>query len=514
MKDRVKFISIVLIVVFALLFSRLFFLQILMGGYYRTLASGNRLQRVEMRAVRGAILDRNGEVLAGNREKDGNMVRFYPEGEIVAGITGYVSDMVGMTGLEKEYDESLSGVSGEKLVEYDANGKEVKTVAKRESINGRDLKLNIDIGLQRAAYGVLKQRLADGGNPSVSAVVARVNGQVLSIISLPSYDPNLFSKSDLRGTAGGEYASVEKVLSDENRKPLFNRAVSGVFPPGSVYKLVPATAGINEGVVDENTTYEDTGEIKIGQFRFGNWLFDRNGGTEGQVDIRKALARSNDIYFYRLGEALGVDKLVSWSAKMGVGRKTGIDLPGEAEGLLPDPLWRERTIGERWFLGNTYHMSIGQGDLLMTPLQINRITAAAISGEKCKPRLFGRDGDCEELGIPENNRRVIVQGMRMACMQGGTAYPLFDLNGRVVCKTGTAQHGGEEHKSHAWISVVIPTKPDVKSQEQFADVDDWIVTTIMVEEAGEGSAEAGPLARKFADYILKQILNEDEGLPR
>jgi penicillin-binding protein 2 len=213
------------------------------------------------------------------------------------------------------------------------------------------------------------------------------------------------------------------------------------------------------------------------------------------VNVEKALARSNDIYFYKLGEWLGVDKIVKWSSKMGVGKRTGIDLPGEATGFLPTPLWRERETGERWFLGNTYHLAIGQGDLLVTPLQVNRWTAGAVSGRLCKPRLdLGSKVDCEDLGVGDETKSLVMEGMKKGCESGGTAFPFFDLEKDVYCKTGTAQHGGEDTEPHAWITVVISNEKEV---------DQWVVVTVMLEEAGEGSEVAGPVARKIVDYILQ-----------
>ena len=171
-----------------------------------------------------------------------------------------------------------------------------------------------------------------------------------------------------------------------------------------------------------------------------------------------------------------------------------IDLPAEASGLLPTPLWMEKTKGQRWFLGNTYHMAIGQGDVLATPIQMNRTVAAVVSGEWCRPQIKSPPKAdqpmaeaCRSVGTSDENRQTVIEGMREVCMTGGTAFPFFNLKGRVICKTGTAQHGGEKTKPHAWIAVVL----------------DDIVITVMLEEAGEGSYEAGPVAREIVDYLLR-----------
>lgn len=497
---RLRWIAIVTVLVFALLYSRMFFLQVVMGGYYRQLATGNRLKKEIIKPERGKMLDVNGTVIAIDREIEGKKVRFYPNGEVVGVVTGYLSESGGVIGLEKEYEEKLAGLAGERMFELDARGEIIKELGVREAVNGEDLKLNLDVNLQRQVYGLIKERLKKGGESGI-VIVARVSGEVLSLVSLPSFDPNLFSGGGLRGDAGGDYASVEKVLKDEEKKPLFDRAIGGAYAPGSVFKLVTAMAGLEEKVIDAGTLIEDTGEIKIDKYRYGNWYFDQYGRTDGMVNLAKALARSNDIYFYRLGEKIGIDRLVSFARKVGVGEKTGVDLTGEVAGLMPDPLWRERTFGEPWFLGNTYHLSIGQGDLLMTPMQVNRATATIVSGEKCQPRMVVGANKCSRMEMQATHRLAILEGMRQACMEGGTAFPFFDLKGKVYCKTGTAQQGGKDHLPHAWMSVVVP---DVEGTVTSSS----LVVTVLLAEAGEGSSEAGPIARKVVDYLLSEYYGE------
>jgi penicillin-binding protein 2 len=255
--------------------------------------------------------------------------------------------------------------------------------------------------------------------------------------------------------------------------------------------MVTAYAGLESGKIKRDTLIEDTGEIKIDQYRYGNWYFDQYGRTEGQINIERALARSNDIFFYKVGELVGVDELVKWSRKFGLGEPTGIELPGEVSGLVPDRLWKERMTGERWFLGNTYHMSIGQGDLTATPLQIARMTAGAVSGRLCQVSII-KDSEpkCESLGLKTENTEIVKEGMRQVCASGGTAFPFFDFAPPVLCKTGTAQHAGQKAESdlpHAWITVAYPAEnPEM-------------VLTVMLEAAGEGSYEAGPVARQILE---------------
>lgn len=501
MADRFRIFSLLFGLALLLIVGRLVFLTVFMGGYYRSLAVENGLGQRELEAKRGAITDRSGKVLAESLEIDGQYVRFYPFGEILAHVVGYVNaDGKGVFGLEKYYDNDLLGMVGKRLLETEAVGRG-RELGRAGALAGKDIKTNIDFGLQKNAYLSLKEKLAELGLFEGAVVVSKVNGEVTALVSLPAFDPNLFVNKGKRGEAGGDYARVGDVLADEKNKPLFDRAVGGAYAPGSVYKLVPALAGLAEGVVDSGFMVEDEGEIKIGEDRFGNWYFDQYGRVEGSVNVVKALARSNDIFFYKLGESLGEDKLIAWTRKLGLGTKTGIDLTDEVAGLVPDPLWRERTLGSRWYLGNTYHLSIGQGDLMATPLQINRMTAAVVSGKKCSPRLAQEDAfsmnECEELGIEQEESDLVVEGMRRTCSRGddynGTAYTFFDLEQTVYCKTGTAQQGGEDDNPHAWISVIVPNGGEVM---------DWEIVTVMLPAGGEGSSEAGAIARGIVDYIL------------
>ena len=488
----IKLLRLALVLIFALFFSRAFFVAGLQHSYYLAQAGENRVKTEAVPAPRGVMVDRDGRLVATNILVDDRAVRHHPGGEVAAAVVGYLSEGKGVAGLEKQYQSDLAGVAGERVVAETAGGREVEDVSLREPEPGKKLQLNLDLGLQTVAYQALKNKLAAVGKGG-SAIVSAVNGETLALVSLPSFDPNLFIQNGKRGTEGGIYTDVDGVVSDETKKPLFNRAIGGAFPPGSVFKLVPALAGLSEGVIDETDLIEDSGEIVIGPYRFGNWYFDKYGRTEGKINVQKALARSNDIFFYRLGERLGVDRLTAYAKKVGLGEKTGIDLPGEAPGLLPTPLWMEKEKGERWFLGNTYHLAIGQGDLLATALQVNRMAAAVVSGKKCPPRLVGKS-ECSDLDLPEKAIETVKGGMKMVCQEGGTGFVFFDLKGAVLCKTGTAQHGGEEAEPHAWMVVVIPR----------GDAPRWVVVTVLLEDAGEGSEQAGPVARQIVDYLLKE----------
>jgi len=500
----------VLILVMAIFFSRVIFLTVIMGDHFGNLAQGNMIGKQKLNPIRGVISDKNGKPLAMNIDYLGRTVRFYPGGEITASIVGYLgkpseNDLkdcavcnpemtVGKAGIEKSFQNDLVGQPGEALVQESADGKNKIEIKRTESVAGKNIQTNIDIELQKTAFLAIKNKLQEIGK-SGAVIITRVSGEVLALVSVPSFDPNLFIQNGKRSDFGGDFKDVDSLLNDSVAKPLFNRAVSGNFAPGSVYKLVLAIGALEEGKISKTTEIMDTGEIKIGEYRFGNWYLDKYGQTEGLVNVVKAITRSNDIFFYKTGEALGADSLISWSKRFGLGEKTGIDLPGEAEGFVPTPYWREKTLGERWFLGNTYHMAIGQGDLMTTPIQINRMTSEAVSGLICNPVLVGK-GVCSDQKFNPKNIETILEGMKGACSPGGTGFPLFAYAGKIFCKTGTAQKGGKESLSNAWISVVIPKGTDVRN---------WVVMTILIEEGGEGSAVAGPVAKEIVPYILDKM---------
>lgn len=506
--------------------SRAFFLQIILGGVSATWAEGNRIEVRRIAADRGVIKDGKGVILARNTlSKDGKTIREYPQKEELSHVTGYVGEVaaeelvnpgeddgimpgsiIGKMGVEKTADGILRGQEGEELVEVNANGELIRVIGRKEPVPGRAVKLSVEADLNKRIAEVLKEREAETGKEiKGSVVVTEVKtGRVLGLLSYPMFDANVFSGAE----GEGKYKNVQEVLSDNDNKPIFNRAIAGVYPPGSIYKLVTATAGLSEGKINRETLIKDTGEIKVGDYRFGTWNFDQQGRVEGELNVVKGLARSNDIFFYRVGEMVGVEALRSWSKKLGLGSRTGIDLTGEAAGLIPDPLEKERSTGERWFLGNTYHMSIGQGDLLATPLQMNRVTAAAISSRWCKPTVIdGSDktenGSCLELNISPENRELIYEGMREACQSGGTAFTFFDFAVPVACKTGTAQHGGADDEPHAWITVVIPRIREDGNYSR-SDYENGIVLTVMLEAIGEGSQEAGPVATRIGGYLLER----------
>jgi len=476
----------VLVLTFLFLVGRLFELQIVKSSYFKLLSNENRIKRVEIPAPRGLILARGGEILVGNRLDK----RYYPLGSKFAHAGGYLSeadetevgkidpkcpekgprklgDLLGRGGLEEEYNCLLKGTDGEELIEVDIRGNPVRVLGKKEPIPGLDLKTNIDFNLQNKIPDLFE-------NKKGVAIVTDTKGEVLAFYSSPSFDPN----------------NVAKSLNDPNL-PLFNRALGGLYHPGSVFKPVVAIAGLTEGKIDKNYIFVDPGIVTIGKFSYSNWYFSQYGRTEGAIDITKAIARSTDTFFYKLGEMVGIDKIAEYAGKLGLSEITGIDLPGEIAGLIPTPEWRKKATGEDWFLGNTYHVSIGQGDVSVTPIALNQaITVIASDGTFCKPRLVG-NGQCRDLKIKKEILDLVKEGMIKACSTGGTGYTFFDFAAKnsgktVACKTGTAETN-EDGKTHAWFTVMTP-----------ADFPE-IVVTVLFERGGEGATVAGPIARKIID---------------
>jgi len=521
----------ILILGFIILFGRLFELQVIKGNYFRNLSEGNRIRRVVISAPRGQILARGGEVLVGNKEvkrritfnpQEGyeisddinkatgdeiitEWIRDYKLKESFAHISGYLGlvsedemgkidpncpekgirgsdSYVGRSGLEEKYNCQLSGKDGEELIEVDTTGGKVRSLGKREPVPGKDIKTSIDYSLQEKVSTVM------GGKPG-AIVISDRQGEILALYSSPSYDPNIFLND--------KYSKEIAGLLNNKGLPLFNRAIGGLYHPGSVFKTIVAIAGLEEKVIDKNYVYDDPGIIIINDFSYSNWYYTQSRGKEGVIGIVRAIGRSTDTFFYKLGEMLGIEKIDKWAEKFGLNSKTNIDLVGEIGGLVPSPEWKLKTKNENWFLGNTYHVSIGQGDLALTPLLINTVVATiANDGKLCSPRI-GEKPKCRDLGISKETLDLVKEGMIAACSLGGTGFPFFDSDPQVACKTGTAETS-EENITHAWFTFFAPAAFEKDTTDEKLKPD--IIVTVLVEKGGEGSSVAGPIAKNIFDY--------------
>ncbi|MBU0732260.1 penicillin-binding protein 2 [Patescibacteria group bacterium] len=414
-----------------------------------------------------------------------------------------LDDNMGKSGIELSYEDLLRGRNGKKRIEVDSRGKEKEIIASMDPIPGDDLIISIDKDMQDKTTEILKNIVDERNAPSATAIAIDPDtGEILTLANWPTYNNNSFAQ----GIAQDEY----QALLDDEGKPLFNHAVSGEYPPGSTFKPVVAAAALEEGVVDEHTTVNSTGGIEINQWWFPDW---KEGG-HGQTDIRKALAQSVNTYFYLAGGGefnaetnqinggLGVDRIKTYAKQFGLAQKTGIDLPGEATGFMPTRDWKEKIKGEMWYIGDTYHLSIGQGDLLVTPLQVAAYTAAiANGGTYYQPHLVKEIHDMEtgeiikihaeimyEGAVSRQNIDIVRQGMRDA-VSYGSAKGLQSLPVSSGAKTGTAQIGGTD-ETHSWFIVFAPYD------------DPEIALAVLVEKGGEGTEAALPAARDILNYYF------------
>lgn len=411
-----------------------------------------------------------------------------------------INDYIGKTGLEFSYEKNLKGANGEEREQVDATGKVIKIMGEKEPENGDNLVLSLDFELQRKMTEALQAGLEKAkAKKGVAIAQNPKTGEILAMVDLPSYDNNLFAK----GISDTDY----KKLTEDTARPLVFRAISGEYPSGSTIKPYVASAALEEGVVNENTTVLSKGGIKIGDWEFPDW----KPGGHGVTNIIKAIAQSVNTFFYAIGggyeniKGLGAVKINEYLEKFGFGKTTGVDVPGEAEGNIPDPEWKERVKSEPWYLGDTYHMAIGQGDVLVTPIQmVNAVSAVANGGTLFKPRFVDKitniNGEVkEELSnevankdfISKDNIDIVRRGMREAIVSG-SGRALNDLPVEVAGKTGTAQFSNDLNKKHAWFTAFAPYN------------DPQISIVVLIEEGGEGSDFAAPVAKEVLGWYFSR----------
>jgi len=389
-------------------------------------------------------------------------------------------DMVGKKGIERIYDPALRGSDGQRAVVVDSRGRLIQEFTRKQAVPGEALHLTLDLDLQQAAERLMRDK--------VGAVVALdpKTGAVLAMVSSPSYDPNQFA----RGIQPEEWAAL---LEDEN-DPLQNRVIQNAFSPGSVFKMVMATAGLAEGAVGPNDRVYCGGSTVLYGNRFRCW---KDGG-HGSVDMQKAIAESCNVYFYKLGKTLGIEGIAHWARAFGLGRPTGIELGGERSGVVPDEAWSARVRNHPWYPGETISVAIGQGALSTTPLQMARAVAVvANGGYLVTPHLVMRPDEeigREKLDVSPEILDRVRQAMGGVLKPGGTAYWTSRVEGlEYGGKTGTVQvvggqlgvdHEDQEWalKNHAWFG-------------SFAPLDDpQIVIVVFNEHGGAGSTGAAPIA--------------------
>ena len=442
--------------------------------------------------------------------------RQYPEGSLAAHLLGYVGevrdedlqgssnyhqgDIIGRTGVEFACESYLKGIDGERLVEISAEGIEIGVidvlegvenadgvVGSRAPVPGRDILLTIDVDLQREI-----ERIFTWGKGSVLVMDPR-NGEILAAVSRPAYDPNMF--------IGGVSAREWKALFENPDNPLFNRTIQATYPPGSTFKLVTAYAALSNKLVGRNQHLKPC----FGSYRFGN----RNFGCwrpegHGSLSLHEAISQSCDVYFYQLGEMLTADQFAAAGGIFGLGKRTGVDLPSEAAGIIPDHAYFNRRFGRgKWTKGHLLNYSIGQGEVLATPMQICLMTAVlANGGRRIQPHVVSQIVDFDgrsatnyswnTIELPMIDQRLL-QTLRRA-MEGvvagerGTGRAAAIHGIKVAGKTGTSQNPhGEDH------ALFVAYAP--------AD-DPEIALTIIMENAGHGGAMAAPVARSILMYYF------------
>lgn len=406
-----------------------------------------------------------------------------------------LNDYIGKDGLELSYDQFLRGVDGKKQVEVDARGIVKSVLGEIPATPGDSAYLNIDAGLQRFLYNDI---ITKNGNKKAAAVaVDPRSGKILALLSLPGFDSNLFSQKI-------SVTDYQNLLSD-GRHPLFDRAVSGTYPPGSTIKPVIASAALQEQVVTPQTKITDNGDLVVGNFHFHGW---KPGGL-GPMDVRSAIAMSSDIYFYTVGggqsnlgiSGLGPERLEKYDYLFGMGQKLGIDVPAENSGMIASPEWRKAHYADpakqAWYLGDTYHESIGQGDMAVTPLQVAMWTATVANGGTLyQPYILNKVVDADGQTVKQNNPEVIRsnfidaqnieivrEGMRQT-VTAGTARSLNTLPITSAGKTGTAQFdSANPSAAHAWFTAFAPYE------------NPQIAITVLIEAGGEGSSASVPIVR-------------------
>jgi penicillin-binding protein 2 len=604
---RVAIIGGVALVMFGIVFFRLWYLQVLSGDEYLAEANSNRVRDIVKQAPRGRIVDRNGRVLVDNRsgyavvvnpakvakdpqverktyealarvigEKPDKLIhevnkqfqavpfsnaivtddvtrpvysyilehkedfpgidveqvffRVYPHEEIGAHLFGTVgpvtakqlkqkryrgvdmSSRVGQSGIEYSYDRYLRGLPGADRVQVDAMGTPQGDLTNREPKPGRQLRLSVDYGVQKAGQEALV------GWRGAFVAMDIHSGEVRGLGSSPSFDPNVFAKTIKQD-------DYDRLIDEDNGAPLANRATQGAYPTGSTFKLVTAVAALEAGVLTPDEIRFDGGSFSLGPG--SKTLGNAGGAAYGSIALRRALEVSSDVFFYQLGSELNAkgdgQDLQRWASRLSIGRKTGIDLPAELPGLLPTKKWRDKLYKQEgtdrpWSVGDNVNLSIGQGDLQADPLQMAVAYAAVANGGKVlRPRLGLRVEDAggralqelrasptRRVKIAPAHRQAILDGLEAAAQQpDGTSYPVFGADEsfpiRVAGKTGTAERPPNGDQS--WYVALAPY-PNPR-----------YVVAVTVENGGFGAETAAPAAKKIIGALFNAKVKNAGAVP-
>ena len=438
-------------------------------------------------------------------------LRLYRNGPITAHTLGYLGevnqqdlakevsslkpgDLIGRKGVELAFDESLRGIDGQRAVIVDSRGRFKEEYGRDPAQSGHNLNLGLDLDLQQAAARYFE------GKAGAAVALDPATGEIRAMVSAPSYNPNIFSRRLDR--------DAWRNLIEAPEDPLQNRVIQNTYSPGSVFKIVMATAGLSEKVIGPEETVWCGGSTKIYDRRWRCW---KQGG-HGHVSLHRAIKESCDVYFYHLGKELGIERIAKYARQLGLGRPTGIDLMGEKEGLVPDPDWSARRRGTPWYPGETISVAIGQGPVLVTPLQIASLMAAvANSGYQVRPHVVEAPSrEQEQLTVePWVFERIGAALWSVVNDQRGTGSAARVPGIEVAGKTGTVQVVQQktwiksedlpyEQRDHGWFASYAKAG------------DKQLVVVVLVEHGGHGSTSAAPLARRLYEIYFRDYLDNDQ----
>jgi penicillin-binding protein 2 len=435
--------------------------------------------------------------------------RNYPYSKMMAHMLGYVSeisteelklkdyktyspgDYIGKYGLERMYESNLRGIDGEKRVEVDAMGREVRTLDMKDSIPGNNMYLNINLDVQ-----IVVEKALDGKRGGCIALEPKT-GAVVALASRPAFDPNKF--------ASGITKEDWKAITTDKAHPLQNRVIQGRYPPGSTFKILTALKALEDGLINNNTSFTCRGGFPFGNRVFKCW---KKGG-HGSVSVHRGIVESCDVFFYNVGLKLGVDRIHDFGVAVGLGKVTGIDLPGEARGLMPSTEWKKKTYGVPWYEGETVSVAIGQGAVWLTPIQLVQLSSfTANEGITFQPqivnKIVGSDGKAlktfepvvaADIKMKKEVFKIVKDGMQGVVNEpSGTAYGSRIQNVHMSGKTGTAQSSGSDKVKnlgdHAWFIAYAPSE------------DPAIAITVLIEYGGHGSSAAAPVAKAISENLF------------
>lgn len=517
-------------------------------GTYRMLSDVIDVPIDEIEEEVAAALERQGDynpvIIKGQLERDTALIlmelephapgltvlvkpgRQYLTGSLLSHVLGYVGpiseeefaelaadgytpqDIIGKSGVESSYEDILRGKAGKQLIEVDATGRELKVLSERRPIDGSNIMLTIDLDLQAEVTKILEEYAGDSQN--AAAIVMDVKtGELLSMVSSPSFDNNIFSKplseSDLTE------------LIEAPGKPLVNHAIADRYAPGSTFKTIVGAAALQEGIATPSTTIVSRRYVTIeNEFDPNVLYFYYDWASLGPLDFAGGLAMSSNVYFYYLAGGypdegfigLGEERLSQYARSFGLGSPTGVDLPGESPGLVPDADWKSETVGDPWTLGDTYNFGIGQGYVAATPLQVLRsVTAIANGGQLLTPHVvkelqdsFGNTLETVQseprtsVPVDPENLKIVRDAMRQS-VTDGVAKNAAVSNVPVAGKTGTAEFGQQtqagEFETHGWFA-------------GFAPFDDPEIAVVVFVQHGSGGHDASPAAAKIIDYYFNR----------